>query len=66
VDGGIHDDQKEYDRVRERHLARWRIDVRRVRNADVFSNSGIVAAELCRIIQDKTTPWYKKILNFLR
>jgi very-short-patch-repair endonuclease len=64
VDGGIHNDQKGYDRIRERHLSRHRIDVRRVRNTDVFNNSESVAMELCQIIQDKITPWYKKVFRY--
>jgi very-short-patch-repair endonuclease len=64
VDGGIHNNQEGYDRMRERHLSRHRIDVRRVQNSDVFNNSEVVAMELCRIIQDKITPWYKKVFRY--
>jgi len=64
VDGGIHNEQQAYDRQRERHLARHRIDVRRVRNDDVFNHSEQVAKEICKIIENKVTPWYKKILGY--
>ncbi len=64
VDGGMHNDQKRYDRNRERHLSRHRIDVRRVRNTDVLNKSDTVATELCRIIKDKITHWYRKVFRY--
>ena len=64
VDGGIHDDQKEYDRLRNSHLSRHGIEVRRFQNAMVFNDSEFVASELCRIMQEKTTPWYAKVIKY--
>ena len=58
VDGGIHNDQKGYDKERDSNLAWKGIQVLRTRNEDVFNNPHILARELCQIIQDKTTPWY--------
>jgi very-short-patch-repair endonuclease len=66
VDGGVHDDRERYDRQRDTNLA-WRgIQVLRVRNEAVFNNSQILATQLCQIIQDKMTPWYKKIFRFFK
>lgn len=66
IDGGIHDDQRRYDRQRDSNLARWGIKVLRTRNEVVLNNPQILATQLCKIIQDKMTPWYKKIFRFLR
>ena len=68
VDGGVHrdKDQVTYDRVREKHLKRKGIDVRRVRNVDVFEHPDEVAKELCHIIEYKVRPWYKRIFRYSR
>lgn len=68
VDGGVHrdKDQVTYDRVREKHLKRKGIDVRRVSNVDVFKHPEEVAKELCHIIQYKVKPWYKRIFRYSR
>ena len=66
IDGSIHDDQRRYDRQRDSNLARWGIKVLRTRNEVVLNNPQILATQLCKIIQDKMTPWYKKIFRFLR
>jgi very-short-patch-repair endonuclease len=66
IDGGIHDDQRRYDRQRDSNLARWGIKVLRTRNEVVLNNPQILATQLCKIIQDKMTPWYKKIFRFLK
>ena len=65
VDGGIHNDRKDYDRRRDSHLYSYGIDVYRFQNSVVFNDSGTVASELCRIIHEKTTPWYKKVFGWL-
>ena len=64
VDGGIHNDQKDYDRTRDSHLSRHGITVNRFQNAMVFNQSEFVASELCQIIQDKTTPWFDKVISY--
>ena len=64
VDGDIHDDRKRYDWQRDTNLARRRVQVYRFSNADVFNNPQGIATQLCQIIQDKKTPWYKKIFRF--
>ncbi|MGB8780474.1 MAG: DUF559 domain-containing protein [Candidatus Bathyarchaeia archaeon] len=66
IDGSIHDDRRRYDRQRDSNLARRGIKVLRRRNEDVFNNPQILANQLCEIIQDRMTPWYKKIFRFLR
>jgi len=66
VDGGIHDETGLYDRIRDAQLRRWGIQVLRVCNDDVFNKSQILVTQLCRIIQDKATPWYKKIFRSRR
>jgi very-short-patch-repair endonuclease len=66
IDGGVHDDQRRYDRQRDSNLARWGIQVLRVRNEVVFNNPQILANQLCKTIQEKMMPWYKKIFRFLR
>jgi very-short-patch-repair endonuclease len=66
IDGSIHDNQRRYDRQRDLNLARRGIKVLRYRNEDVFDNPQILVDQLCKVIQNKTTPWYKKILGFLR
>lgn len=66
IDGSIHDDQTRYDRQRDSNLARWGIQVLRTHNEVVFNNPQILASQLCKIIQDKMTPWYKKIFRFLK
>ena len=65
VDGGVHNDQKDYDRRRDSHLSRHRIEVYRVQNINVFNDSDTVESELCKIILEKTTPWYKKYFGWL-
>jgi very-short-patch-repair endonuclease len=64
VDGGIHDEQKEYDRTRDSHLSRHGITVYRFQNVMVFNESDFVALELCRIIEEKTTPWFDKVIRY--
>ena len=65
VDGGIHDDRKWYDWQKDTNLARRRIQVQRFSNADVFNNPQGLATQLCQIIRDKTTPWYKRTFKLL-
>lgn len=66
VDGGIHDERRRYDRNRDSNLANWGIKVLRARNEDVFNNPQVLATQLCKIIQNKMTPWHKKLLRFLK
>ncbi len=66
VDGDVHDARGEYDEERDSNLANLGIDVWRFRNEDVINNSQVVSTDLCRIIQDKTTPWYVKLLRCFR
>jgi very-short-patch-repair endonuclease len=63
IDGEIHDDQKEYDKQRDTNLARRGIKVLRTRNEVVFNNPQALATQLCKIIGDRTTPWYKRIFR---
>ena len=63
IDGGIHDNQKRYDRQRDTNLARRGIKVVRARNEVVFNRPEALARQLCQIIKDKTTPWYRKIFS---
>jgi len=65
IDGDVHDDQREYDEERDFNLARWGIHVFRTRNEDVFNNPQL-AMQLSQIIQDKLTPWYRKIFRFFK
>jgi very-short-patch-repair endonuclease len=65
IDGSIHDDQRKYDRQRDSNLRRWGIKVLRYRNEDVFNNPEILASQLCNIIENKITPWYKKLYRFI-
>ena len=65
VDGGIHNDQKDYDRRRDSHLSRHGIEVLRVQNEYVLNNPINLASELCEILCEKTTPWYKKVFGWL-
>jgi very-short-patch-repair endonuclease len=64
VDGGIHNEQREYDRTRDSHLSRHGIKVYRFQNTMVFNESEFVASELCRIIEEKTTPWFDKVIRY--
>lgn len=66
IDGGVHDNQRGYDEERDTNLARWGIQVFRAYNEDVFNNPQILATQLCQIIQDKMTPWYRKVLRFFK
>jgi very-short-patch-repair endonuclease len=65
IDGEVHDGtyQRGYDKERDSNLARHGIRVLRARNESVFSNP-YMGTELCRIIDDILTPWYKKIFRF--
>ena len=66
IDGSIHDDRRRYDRQRDSNLARRRIKVLRYRNEDVFNNPQVLANQLCKVIEDKMTPWYKKLYRFFQ
>lgn len=57
VDGGIHDDRRNYDHRRDTNLARRNIQVYRFSNADVFNNAQGLATRICQIVQAKM-PWY--------
>ena len=54
VDGRIHDDQRDADELRERHLAAHGLSVLRIRNEEVDDN---LEAVLARIVQ--ALPWEK-------
>jgi len=66
VDGDIHYGRETYDRTRDSNLAKRGIQILRIRNEDVFNNPQIFTAQLCQIIQDKMTPWYKKVFRLFR
>jgi very-short-patch-repair endonuclease len=65
IDGDVHDSQRGYDEERDTNLARWGIEVFRAHNEDVFNNPQM-GTQLCRIIQDKLTPWYKELFRFFK
>jgi very-short-patch-repair endonuclease len=65
IDGSIHDNQVRYDRQRDSRLEGWGIQVYRTNNEAVFNNP-YLGTELCKIIEDRLTPWYRKVFRFFR
>jgi len=61
VDGGVHEDSEQYDRHRDRILARNGVHVLRIPNEIVFNNPQRLAFQICNSIKYKTLPRHKKI-----
>jgi very-short-patch-repair endonuclease len=56
MDGGIHDDRKDYDEKRDKNLRRNGITVVHFRNEKVFNKPMKVADKVCQCIEAKTIP----------
>jgi very-short-patch-repair endonuclease len=56
MDGGIHDDRKDYDEKRDKKLRRNGIAVIHFHNEKVFNKPMKVAHKVCQCIEAKTVP----------